>query len=129
VEYITDTGEQLSSINESLDSSGSEEGSENEKKAKEALKTKEAKLKLEYELLDDNSIIGPSQVPAKKPIPTSTFVSSTMPLPFISGFSNQRTAIDMYATMQAPISSFYNQFEVTPNYSDCSLENENLSEE
>ena len=129
VDYICDTGEQLTSINESLNSSGSEEGSDGERKAKEALKTREEKLKQEYEALDDSSAMAASKT--MKGIPANFAPSNyrTMPLPFTSGFPDPRAITNMNATMQLPISSFYSPLELTPNYSDCSFDNESLSEE
>lgn len=57
IEYNSDEKGQLSSINESPDSGGSEkseEGSDSERKARESLETTRQKLKEEYEALEDS---------------------------------------------------------------------------
>ena len=118
IEYYYDANQQLSSINESPDSGGSEkseEGSDSERKARESLETTKAKLKQEYESLEDP--------PAKEadPLKTNPVASKTMPLPFTLDFANSGPAF--HATSQ-----FASALEQTHNFSDSSFDNDTISE-
>ena len=126
VEYIHDPNEQLTSINESSDSSRSEEGSESEKKAREDLETTKEKIKREYEMLDEpleSSTKAKLEEFQKRGVPSA---SQTAPLPYISAFANSQAPLS--TTMQFPHHYFLQNLEQTFNYSDSSFDNDTLSE-
>lgn len=107
IEYNHDLKEQLSSINESPDSAGSdksEECSDNELKARESLETTKEKLKQEYDPT-------PSTPTAKIENPPLPVLYKSISIPYISGF--------------VPPNSFTSG---DPHGSDTSFDNDALSE-
>jgi hypothetical protein len=123
VEYDCDLKDQLSSINESSDSGSSEKNedcSERERKARESLETTKEKIKQEYESLEDPIVLSEEQKNEVQGQMMSS-ASHTMPLPFISAFANNCHPFN--ATMQ-----FLSPLEQTHNFSDCSFDNDTLSE-
>ncbi len=117
VEYNCDSAYQLSSINESPDSAGSEkseEGSSNEseRQARESLENTKEKLKQEYESLDEE------EEAKMHGLPTSP---KTMPLPHISAFTTSPVQPALMATTQFPL-------DQSRNFSDSSFDNDTLNE-
>ncbi len=123
VDYNYETKEQLSSINESPDSGGSEkseEGSDSERKAREALESRTEKLKQEYEALDDPQ-------PGSEEFKNATIPASpkTMPLPFAPGFF---TSPNFLATTQFLPCAPSSALDQSHNFSDSSFDGDTLNE-
>lgn len=116
--------EELPSIYESQNSSGSDEGNILERKAEEELKTTQEKIELEYSSIEDFV-----KTPEKSFDSECKFNTNyqTQPLPKFSDMLKSTEAFN--STMR--ISSIWNlgiNQEQSHKYSDCSIDNDNLSE-